>query len=167
MVKGQKKLKLGRKASHKRALVKNLIRSLFENGYLTTTTIKAKALKQEGLKLINDLKNFNQAVSRNAQIVLGNVELVKKATEYVQKNDAKIKILKIGFRDGDMAQTSRVTLVGFNTKKEVAKTVEKETKKDKTKEVKKTSKIRENVKNVTKNLSSVVKTERARTRSGL
>ncbi len=166
MVKGQKKLKLGRKGSHKRALVKNLIRSLFENGYLTTTTIKAKALRQEGLKLLNDLKSANPATLRNAQIVLGNVELLKKASEYVANNDAKIKLLKIGFRDGDMAQTSRVTLVGFNTKKE-AIVVDKKDEKKKERVEKTTNKVRTNVAKVAKNQTSVVKTERARTRSGL
>lgn len=169
MVKGQKKLKLGRKASHKRALVKNLIRSLFSNGYLTTTTIKAKALRAEALKLLNDLKKANAADLRNAQVVLGTKELVTKAVEYIKNNDSSVKLLKVGFRPGDMAQTSRVSLVGFNTKKEEIKKEDKKEEKKEKVEKKNISNVVNAVQNVTKKVSSVarVKTERSRTRSGL
>ncbi len=167
MIKGQKKLKLGRKASHKRALVKNLIRSLFSNGYLTTTSIKAKALRAEALKLINDLKDSNAADLRNAQIVLGSRELVTKAVEYIKSNTPAVKLLKVGFRPGDMAQTSRVSLVGFNTKKEeIKKEDKKEVKKEK---IEKTNNVVNTVKNVTQKVTNVarVKTQRSTARSGL
>ncbi len=167
MIKGQKKLKLGRKASHKRALVKNLIRSLFSNGYLTTTSIKAKALRAEALKLINDLKDSNAADLRNAQIVLGSRELVTKAVEYIKSNTPAVKLLKVGFRPGDMAQTSRVSLVGFNTKKEeIKKEDKKEVKKEK---IEKSNNVVNSVKNVTKKVTNVarVKTQRSTARSGL
>jgi large subunit ribosomal protein L17 len=167
MIKGQKKLKLGRKASHKRALVKNLLRSLFSNGYLTTTSIKAKALRAEALKLINDLKDSNAADLRNAQIVLGTRELVTKAVEYIKSNTPAVKLLKVGFRPGDMAQTSRVSLVGFNTKKEeIKKEDKKEVKKEK---IEKTNTVVNSVKNVTKKVTNVarVKTQRSTARSGL
>lgn len=170
MVKGQKKLKLGRKASHKRALVKNLLRSLFTYGYLTTTTVKAKALKMEASKLIHDLKNSNPSVLRRITSVLGDRKITEKAVKYLEKNEGLIKLLKIGYRDGDKAQTSRVTLVGFNTKKEQKTKVEKEdVKKEEKKEVKKTNRVVDVVKSVSKKVSNVVtpKTQRANTRSGL
>lgn len=169
MVKGQKKLKLGRKASHKRALVKNMIRSLFSSGYLTTTTIKAKALRQEALKLINDLKVDTNTALRRAQIVLGSKNLVNTAVEYVKGNTASVKVLKVGYRSGDMAQTSRVSLVGFNTKTTEVKK-EKEEVKEKKVTVKKTEKKVNSASNsVSKKVTKVarVNTERSRTRSGL
>lgn len=169
MVKGQKKLKLGRKASHKNALLKNMVRSLFSNGYLTTTTIKAKALRMVGLKLLNDLKENSATAKRRAQEVLGNKKLVEVAVEYLKNEKTGIKVLKVGFRPGDMAQTSRVSLIGFNTKTTKSKKDDKK-EESKEKEVKSEgNRLVNTLNNVTKkvNTKSIAKTERSRTRSGL
>ncbi|MCC7289942.1 hypothetical protein IT417_01685 [bacterium] len=169
MVKGQKKLKLGRKASHKRALVRNLLRSLFTTGYLTTTTVKAKALRQEALRVLATLKVGGINNLRSVSVTLGTRELVEKVVKYLNENEAKIKVLKIGFRDGDMAQTSRVTLVGYNVKKEAKKAEKKaDDKKEKTETKKSENRVADIVKNVGKNVRNVVTPkQRATSRSGL
>ena len=51
MYKRVKKLKLGRKTAHRKSLVHNLLRSLFDKNFVVTTTLKAKALKQEEVLL--------------------------------------------------------------------------------------------------------------------
>lgn len=169
MIKGQRKLKLGRKATHTKALVRNLLRSLFTNGYLTTTTIKAKALRQEALKLLNDVKSPTPLVLKRISVRIGSRELVEKIVKYLSTNEGQVKVLKIGYRDGDKAQTSRVTLVGYNTKKEAVKVEKKDKKDEKVVEVKKTSRLGEVVKNVGKSVRNAAapRTERARSRSGL
>jgi len=52
MYKGVKKSKLGRKASNRKALMQNQLRSLFESGHVTTTSPKAKVLKSNAQSLI-------------------------------------------------------------------------------------------------------------------
>lgn len=170
MIKGQKKLKLGRKASHKNALVKNLLRSLFTNGYLTTTTIKAKALREEALKLAGNFKAKSTLSSqRYTTMMLGKRELVEKLEKYLSENELKIKVAKIGYRDGDKAQTSRVSLIGFNLKKDTKKVGEDKKSKKETKEEVKVQKIEKKGLNIGKSIKDVVapRTERARSRSGL
>lgn len=170
MIKGQKKLKLGRKASHKNALVKNLLRSLVTNGYLTTTTIKAKALKEEILKLAGNYKKKGTLSSqRFTTMMLGKRELVEKLEKYLNDNELKVKIVKIGYRDGDKAQTSRVSLIGYNLKKELKKEkIEKKEIKE-TKEEVKIQKVEKKGLNIGKSIKDAVapRTERSRTRSGL
>lgn len=143
MIKGQKKPKLGRKASHKRLLLRNLLRSLFTNGYLTTTTTKAKALKQDALKMLNDLKKSqDMSLLKRESVSLGSRELVERIVKYVNENEPKLKVVKIGYRDGDKAETSRVSIVGYTVKK--TKVVKKEEKKEEVKAeiVKETPKVK-------------------------
>ncbi|MCK9368706.1 bL17 family ribosomal protein [Candidatus Dojkabacteria bacterium] len=168
MIKGQKKPKLGRKASHTRLLLRNLLRSLFTNGYLTTTTIKAKALRQEALLLLNSLKKAPTLVNvKKASVQLGSREMVEKIVKYVQGNEPTIKLVKIGYRDGDKAQTSRISVVGFIVKK--AKAVKKENKKDE----KKAEVVKEQPKVKAVGLGKAIKEtftgrrERSRSRSGI
>jgi ribosomal protein L17 len=52
MYKGVKKAKLGRKASSRKALMINQIRSLFASGHIVTTSPKAKVLKANADSMI-------------------------------------------------------------------------------------------------------------------
>lgn len=170
MYKRAKKAKLGRKASHRSALMMNLLRSLFTNGYLTTTTIKAKALKGDTLRLFSKLSKADKLyIQRELTAILGNRKIVEKAVKYVSDGDPKIKVVKVGYRDGDMAQTSKVTLVGYIVKK-----AKRKLKKADKKEEKKEEKIEKKEEHIEKRtVGKVVKEvftgrkERARTRSGL
>ena len=168
MIKGQKKPKLGRKASHTRLLLRNLLRSLFTNGYLTTTTIKAKALRQEALLLLNSLKKSPTLVNvKNASVQIGSREMVEKIVKYVKDNEPKIKLVKIGYRDGDKAQTSRISVIGYVVKK--AKTVKKEEKKEEIKKevVKEQPKVREEGLGKRIKETFTGRRERSRSRSGI
>ncbi len=173
MYKGVKKAKLGRKASNRKALMINQLRSLFENDHVVTTSPKAKVLKQNADRMIASGKKNKGELSlrRDLAVSLKDEKLVKKFMEYVEKADAGIRIVKIGFRKGDNGEKSRVELIGAEkkVKKIVKKTNEK---KEDAKEVKTpaTKSVKRIVKDNGKGLDKktvVKKTERARSRSGL
>ena len=79
MYKQKRIRKLGKKTSHRDALIKNLLRGLFEYGKVETTSSKAKALKANAESLIEKSKTAGDQLilRRNLQIVFGNTELVK------------------------------------------------------------------------------------------
>ena len=163
--------KLGKKTSHRHLMVKNQLRSLFTNGHIKTSSVKAKYMRgraQSVISKIQTAKENDLVLRRNMQVVFGNDELVKKVYEYAKKDGAGVTLRKVGFRAGDMTEVSRLELLNFKTKKRVAKKGEKEEKVEEKKEVN-APKI-EAKKVIGKKVSNrpiPVKKERAKTRAGL
>ncbi len=108
------KIKLGRTKSHREALIRNQMRSLFTHGSIVTTTAKAKALKQKAESFLSKMESETLETTRKKYTILGKDELVKKAMEYIKNGDSKVSIVKISFRDGDASETSKVSLVGYD-----------------------------------------------------
>ena len=48
--------KLGRTHSHRKALIKNLLRSILKSGYIQTSSVKAKVLRGELESIFNKVK---------------------------------------------------------------------------------------------------------------
>ena len=171
MYKQKKIKKLGKKTSHREALIRNQLRSLFENGKVTTTSTKAKALKASAESLIeNSKKVTDKLVSRrNLQVIFGSTELVAKFNEYIAKENTGVTIVKVGFRAGDNAETSRVELMGLKKAKKEKKEEKVEEKKEKKVEKKETVGIekRTSKRNIASQKGTVVNKERAKSRSGL
>ncbi|KKR05667.1 MAG: 50S ribosomal protein L17 [candidate division WS6 bacterium GW2011_GWF2_39_15] len=171
MFKRQSFKKLGRKASHRSALKKNLLRSIFQSGHVTTTTPKAKMLRGEVQSLLNKVVKSEKSLNlfRDLESILGTRKLVDAVIAYTGVSKMGVKVLKVGFRPGDNAEKSKVELVGFKVEKKTV--VKKETKKaEETKEVEQPE--RKGLKSILGTGKSVgkrmtVKRERARTRSGL
>jgi large subunit ribosomal protein L17 len=175
MYKRMKRKKLGRKKSHREALINNLLRSLFDNNYVITTTPKAKVLKSQASSLIEKGKKYGEDLSfrRRIQVILGDKEVVDKYKQYVSKEKAGVGFVRTGYRSGDNAELSRVYLLGLDKKKKkTAKTKkdDKEEGKDEKKD-EKTSvdpKILEQETKKRVDKTTVVKDKRrARSRSGL
>ena len=165
MYKQVKKKKLGRKKSHRDSLIRNLLRSLFESNSLVTTTSKAKELKREASSLILKGKKDKLSFRRKLENIFGRSSLVKKFEEYVEKDNAGVGIVKVGFRDGDNAEQSRVYLLGIEKKKaKKEESEEKETKKVKVEEKKKVVMSKDKKVDTT---ATIRKAERARSRSGI
>jgi large subunit ribosomal protein L17 len=153
-------------------MIKNLLRGLFENGKVQTTTPKAKVLKANAESLIeNSIKADNDLLlRRKLQLVFGDAELVEKFKEYIAKENHGVSIVKVGFRSGDNAELSKVELMGLKkvkkAKKEDKVVGEKKNKKVDEKDTagieKKTTK-----RNIEPKKRTVVKKERAHSRSGL
>jgi large subunit ribosomal protein L17 len=175
MYKGVKKAKLGRKASSRKALMINQIRSLFASGHIVTTSPKAKVLKANADSMIALGKKNRGMLSLRRKLVaiLKDEKLVKKFIEYVEKAEAGVRIVKIGYRKGDNGEKSKVELIGMEkkTKKIVKKTAEKkeEMKAEEKPSIAKVAKklvMKDSGRGIDKNVV-VKKAERAKTRSGL
>ena len=174
--------KLGRTTSHRKALIKNQLRSVLSTGKVKTSTVKAKVLKGELESMFNDIKKSKENdinLIRHLKEILGSDELVKKAIELGKKDEVKVSIKKVGFRDGDNTEMSVVEIEGFKTeqKKEVKKGKKKEKKEERQEEqesVIEQKEVEEKKKGIldlgrkveTKKVTPVKK-ERVRTRSGL
>ena len=108
--------KLGRKVSHRRSLIRNQVRSILTHGKVITTTPKAKVLKANVESYLNSLNSKAEKVRKYELLtLLGDDKSASRMIEYL-KTTPKIKIVKVGFRDGDNAEVSRVSLQGFSTK---------------------------------------------------
>lgn len=175
MYKNVKKAKLGRKASNRKALVTNQLRSLFEEGHVVTTSPKAKELKSNAQKLIAlGKKNKGTLVlRRELGVILKEPKLIKKFIGYVEKEVASVRIIKIGFRKGDNGEKSKVELIGMEKKiKKMVKPSSTAEKKEVSKKEEKSTAAKsrgvfsKNEKGIDKT-AVVKKTERAKTRSGL
>ena len=174
--------KLGRTTSHRKAMIKNQLRSVLSTGKVKTSTVKAKVLKGELESMFNNIKKSKENdinLIRQLKKILGSDELVKKAIELGKKDGVKVTIKKVGFRDGDNTEMSVVEIEGFKTeqKKEVKKGKKKEEKEEKQEELENVieqKKVEEKKKGIL-NLgrkpavqkTAPVKKERVRTRSGL
>ncbi len=174
--------KLGRTASHRKALIKNQLRSVLSTGKIKTSTVKAKVLKGELESMFSNIKKSKENdinLIRQLKKTLGSDELVKKAIELGKKDGVKVTIKKVGFRDGDNTEMSVVEIEGFKTeqKKEVKKGKKKEKKEERQEEqesVIEQKEVEEKKKGIldlgrkveTKKVTPVKK-ERVRTRSGL
>lgn len=123
MYKRMRVKKLGRTASHRKALIQNQLRSIFVSGKIETSSVKAKVLKGELESLLSRIYNSKDedvTLVRDLLTILGNKEQVKKALELGKKEDIKVSIKKVGFRNGDNCELSLVEIVGFTTKKKRA-----------------------------------------------
>ena len=108
--------RLNRTAEHRKALFANMAGSLIEHEQIKTTLPKAKELKRVVEKLITlgkrgDLHARRQAAAQLKQ----DAHLVKLfdvlAPRYVERPGGCVRVLKAGFRYGDMAPMAIVELV--------------------------------------------------------
>lgn len=177
MRKGIQKKKLGRKRSHRKALVINQTRSLFGRGYIVTTSQKAKVLKGEVEGLLSKIgKQDELSRVRKLKKVFKNDSLIDSFNKYVKSGDSKVSIVKVGFRDGDNAELSKISLVGFSVPKSKSGSgskVSSKSKKAKVDSSNETDSGEQHEKTLGKNIKKRFKKtfggnkERARSRSGL
>jgi large subunit ribosomal protein L17 len=113
MNKRSSKIKLGRSKSHRNALLKNQMRSIFKSGSIVTTTAKGKALRKNLDIFLNKIQEDNLDNNKYMHEILGKKELVQIAREYVDKSNPSVTIVRVSFRSGDSAETLKVTLVGY------------------------------------------------------
>jgi large subunit ribosomal protein L17 len=121
---GDKINNLSRTASHRKALLSNLANALLLNKRIITTLAKAKALRVYIEPLITKTKkNENkEQISHNHRLVfsaLNNKEAVKElftviAPKVASRPGGYTRIIKLGKRVGDNAETALIELVDFN-----------------------------------------------------
>lgn len=108
--------KLNRTASHKRALLRNIVTELFRHGRISTTNAKAKELLPIADKLISLAKRGDLHSRRQVLSYLKSEDVSKKlcdivAPRFQNRNGGYTRILKVGKRIGDGVEISLVELV--------------------------------------------------------
>ncbi len=114
---GQKGRKLGRTASHKRAMLNNMATSLFEHGTIRTTLPKAKELRGVAERLITFAKRGDLSARRQILRRIRNKVIVSKLCDEIgpsfsDRSGGYTRILKIGPRRGDSTELCMIQLVG-------------------------------------------------------
>jgi large subunit ribosomal protein L17 len=110
--------KLGRDASHRRALYANLAGSLIEHGRIKTTEAKAKAVKPLAEQMITLGRRGDLAARRQAVSVLRSKEVVHQlfdevAPRFADRPGGYTRIVKLGPRAGDAADMVYLELVDY------------------------------------------------------
>lgn len=108
--------KLGRRADHRKAMLKNLTISLLSAEKIETTVTRAKELRKFAERMITFGKKNTLASRRNAFAFLRNEEVVAKifnelAPKYAERNGGYTRIIKKGPRRGDAAEMAFIELV--------------------------------------------------------
>jgi large subunit ribosomal protein L17 len=108
--------KLGMCTSHRQAMLRNMVTSLFEHERITTTDARAKALRGLADKMITLAKRGDLHARRQALQVIRSKSVAKRlfdeiAPRFADRNGGYVRIIKRGFRPGDRAALSIVELV--------------------------------------------------------
>jgi len=130
--------KLGRTASHRRALLANMASALIIAKKIKTTAVKAKALRSYVERLITKARRGDVAARRLVYKYIHRRDVVKElfdevAPKYADRPGGYTRITKIGQRDSDAAEMALIELVGFEgiyKKKKKASKEERQKKKE-------------------------------------
>jgi large subunit ribosomal protein L17 len=110
--------KLGRTSSHRRALMRNMVTSLFASERIETTAPKAKEVKRVAERMITFARRGDLAARRHVAKTVQRPEVLKKlfdeiAPRYVDRPGGYTRVLKLGARrKGDNAQRAILELIG-------------------------------------------------------
>lgn len=109
--------KLGRKKDSRKALKKNLAQALILNEKIKTTKAKAKFVQPFVEKLISISKDKSLVSKQRIHTLLANKEAEKKLIKEIaprcleKKKGGYTRVLKLGKRKGDGAETVLIELV--------------------------------------------------------
>ncbi|MFC1589109.1 50S ribosomal protein L17 [Pseudomonadota bacterium] len=107
---------LNRNSSHRKAMFSNMANSLFDHGIIKTTLPKAKELRRVAEPLITMAKTDSVANRRLAFSRLRDKASVGKlfnelGPRYKERPGGYTRIMKCGFRSGDVAPMAYIELV--------------------------------------------------------
>ncbi len=119
---GNKKKRIGRNASHRKATLQSLSTALITHKRIETTLAKAKALRPFVEPIIHRAQDSSTASRRQAFRKLQDKEAVKTLFgEIAEAVDGRpggyTRIVKLGQRGGDAAEMAVIELVDFNNVK--------------------------------------------------
>ncbi len=126
-------IKLNRTTSHRNAMFRNMVTSLFKHERIRTTEAKAKELRRWADYLITLAKRGDLHARRQAMAIIREKAVVHKLFEKVEaqfgrSNSGYTRIIKMGRRVGDSAPMSSIELI-LAEKSEPKKTKKKRDKK--------------------------------------
>jgi len=108
--------KLSRTREHRRAVLRNLVTSLFIHERIETTVAKAKEARRVGERMITFAKRGDLAARRHVASYVHGDDVVKKLFEtvapwYTERNGGYTRIVRVGRRLGDAGETALLELV--------------------------------------------------------
>ena len=109
---------LSRTTAHRRAMTRNMVTSLFRYERITTTEAKAKEVRKAAEKLITRAKEDSVHNRRIAAKFIADEKILNKLFTEIgprmkDRNGGYTRILKLGFRQGDAADTVIFELVDY------------------------------------------------------
>jgi large subunit ribosomal protein L17 len=109
-------VKLNRTTSHRQAMFKNMVTSLFKHDRIRTTDVKAKELRRWAEHIITLAKRGDLHARRQVMAIVQEKDIVHKLFENADKrfgaqNGGYTRIIKIGRRPGDAAPVSLIELI--------------------------------------------------------
>jgi len=110
--------KLGRTSSHRDAMFRNMVTSLFEHERIVTTAEKAKEVRPIAEKMITLAKRGDLHARRQALSYIRKKDIVAKlfdeiGGQYADRNGGYTRIIKTGVRQGDAASMAIIELIGY------------------------------------------------------
>ena len=107
---------LGRNTSHRRAMLRNMVTSLFKYEQIETTDAKAKAIRPIAEKMVTLAKRGDLHARRQALSYMQDKEVTHRLFNelkgrFSSREGGYLRIVKKGFRKGDGASISVVQLL--------------------------------------------------------
>lgn len=114
--------KLNRTSSHRKAMFRNMVTSLFKHERIRTTDVKAKELRRWADNLITLAKRGDLHARRQALSIVREKDVVYKLFEEASEKYGAVsggytRIVKMGRRPGDAAPISMVELISVEKSK--------------------------------------------------
>jgi len=110
-------VKLSRTSSHRDAMFRNMVTSLFKHDRIRTTDVKAKELRRWADRLVTLAKRGDLHARRQVAAIIRENAVVHKLFEEAPNRFADVaggytRIIKLGRRPGDAAPVSIIELTG-------------------------------------------------------
>ncbi len=111
--------RLGRTTSHRKAMVRNMVTSVFEHERIVTTTPKAKEVRKVVDKMITLAKRGDLHAKRQAMSLIQSRDVVAKLFDeiselFADRNGGYTRIIQTGQRRGDAAPMAILELVTYS-----------------------------------------------------
>ena len=108
--------KLGKTTAQRKALLRQQVTDLLENGKMETTFFRAKEVQPVVEKMITLGKKGNLAAYRKAMSFITKEDVVQKlfkeiAPKYADRNGGYTRVTRIGARRGDAAEMAIIELI--------------------------------------------------------
>lgn len=112
---------LSRNSSHRRAMLRNMVTSLFAHEQIQTTDVKAKQIRPIAEKMITLAKRGDLHARKQAIAYLQEARVAHRLFEelkgrFTDRQGGYLRIIKVGTRKGDGAPLSIVQLVNMKEK---------------------------------------------------
>ena len=108
--------KLNRTSSHRKAMFRNMVTSLFKHSKITTTEAKAKELRKLADKMVTLAKRGDLHARRQAFAVIREKDVVHQLfndadSKFGSRQGGYTRIIKLGLRSGDAAPMTMIELI--------------------------------------------------------